>query len=104
MADRTLTEFLRAEYHNPTHGDCHLRVSGATQTALRASLAPRPPRPEWQPASYAEMVGTPVVIDDAVPLGRWRLVRNADPDEVVECGDAIPPAQDERPGRASDGD
>lgn len=96
MAERTLTDFTRAEYTNPAHGDCHLRMSDLTYAAVRAHhAAPAPKRAVWMPPSYAELVATPVVLDEAVPFGFWRLAKNADPAEVVETGIAVPGIADE---------
>jgi len=102
---RTLTEFARAEYERPSHGDCHLRMSDLTYAAVKARhTTPAPaPRPSWIGQRYADLVATPIRLDESVPFGCWRLAKNADPEEVVESGIAVPGIADTERD-AGDGD
>ena len=73
-----LDALVREAWATGEHGDAHLRIHPDTVEALKAWRRPRPV-PAWrQEHALANLTAIPIVDDDSVPVGMWRLVENAD--------------------------
>ncbi len=83
QADDSLTRLVREHYESGRHGDAHLILSAETCTALPRSAPPSPFA--LPPSPFALLLGIPIVVDDRLQPGEWRLVGNAE-GEVRECG------------------
>lgn len=91
-----LTELLRERHETWAHGHAVLRMSRASLDDFFASRPPAPtPRP-WEPQT-AWLTGIPVVVDDSVPAGRWRL-NTPGTDDVLREGSLLDtPTEGQRP-------
>lgn len=86
-----LSAIARERYETGAYGDCHLRVASDVLDLMR-ELTPR--EPDWRGGAVGSLMAIPIVVDDALPAGVWRLVRcsyDGSPpytrrDEVVQEG------------------
>lgn len=74
----TLTELTKRRYETGDYGGTHLRMRRADVEWMK-SPAPVVPPPAWMPTvpdPFSQLMAIPVVFDDDVPAGTWRLVDN----------------------------
>lgn len=73
----TLAEAVEKATTDPSYGVARLECGPGVVGVLR-SLAPEspPPRP-WQPAPIVPLAAVPVVCDESMMAGRWRMVDRA---------------------------
>lgn len=85
MTIERLTAIARERYETGAHAGTHLVIAPSVRPALFARHPESNPAP-WDPSgAFARLVAIPVVVDEAVPPGGWRLVRDDDR-SVVESG------------------
>lgn len=65
---------LQRRYETGAHGTCHFRLTPAAWAVVREATPPQPPRQPWMGASLHELLSIPIVLDDELPDGEWRLV------------------------------
>lgn len=84
----TMTDIVRTRYQTGAYGGTHFRLAAATQDQIRATTPSTTPRPAWMPAPdlMSQYLSIPIVLDETVPVGHWRLVDDADPETVVAEG------------------
>ena len=73
-----IRRIVRERWENPQlHADVHFRINPADLDTIRSGSATAPPRQPWEPAPLGDLLAIPIVLDDEVPAGRWRLAVNA---------------------------
>ncbi|HEY4375765.1 MAG TPA: hypothetical protein VGM93_01345 [Acidimicrobiales bacterium] len=74
-----LTRLARERYEGQ-HGDAHLRVHPGVWDLMRRDVPAKTPEPFGGLFAnpFAQLVGLPIVVDDDLPPGDWRLVAIGD--------------------------
>lgn len=73
-----IRRIVRERWENPQlHGDAHFRINPADLDTIRSGSTTPPPRQPWGPMPLDALLAIPIVLDDQVPAGRWRLAANA---------------------------
>lgn len=100
MADgfARLNEIIRDHHYTGAYAGCILRVHPDVHTAIVATSTPSTPAPSWSPPRdpMKALFGIPIVIDNTLLAGSWRLMRAIYTGEVprrveveVESGDLV---------------
>jgi hypothetical protein len=76
---------LQRHHETGVYGGCHFRLTPTAWAVIRQATPPQPPLQPWMGASLHELLSIPIVIDDDLPDGEWRLVRPST-DEVLLSG------------------
>lgn len=82
----SLTDIARHRYQTGEYGNAHIQMCTQDWHNTRtARPAPTPP-PAWSPEydPMAQLLSIPIVLDESVPAGRWRLVDNSTRDVITE--------------------
>lgn len=75
-----LTAIVRERHQSGAYGNCHLQAHPTVVERLKAATTPpeRHPAPACAPDGWADawrrLLAIPIVPDDSLPEGAWRLV------------------------------
>lgn len=78
MADLTgMTEIVRHRFETGEYGNAHFKMPRSLWDEMCAAAPPMAPEPAWRRAlssPLGDLLAIPVVVDDTLPPGTWRLV------------------------------
>lgn len=80
-----IKDILRRHHETGVYGGCYFRLAPTAWAVIRQATPPQPPRRPWMGASLHELLSIPIVLDDELPDGGWRLVDRTD-DAVLFSG------------------
>lgn len=70
----SLAEAMKKATEDPSYGVARLECAPGVVGFLRALAPDEPPASPWRPAPIVPLGSVPVVGDDTLPAGRWRMV------------------------------
>jgi hypothetical protein len=72
-----INEIVKRRYETGAYGNAHFKMPRSLWDDLRASMPPAEPEPDWRRAignPLGDFLSIPIVVDDTLPSGTWRLV------------------------------
>lgn len=83
---RSITEIVRRRYTTGEYGGTHFRMPSALWAELRETVPPPGPEPLFGGPRLDQLLAIPIVVDDELPAGTWRLVDTATKAVLFEGG------------------
>jgi hypothetical protein len=84
-----ITAIVKHRWETGDYGHAHFRVTTGVNATMRAQVPPSASRPgdAWSPplGQLSDLMAIPVVIDDTLEAGQWKLVDNST-SEVLRVG------------------
>jgi hypothetical protein len=96
----TMTEIVKRRYETGEYGGTHFRMPSALWAALRESAPPPSPAPLFGAANLDALLGIPIVVDEELPAGTWRLVDTVSKAVLFE-GSSVPLVEHPDPREAT---
>jgi len=76
----TLIDIVRNRYETGAYGNAHLVMARATMLSQPRGEQ----QPSWLRNPLGDLLSIPVVVDDAMAVGAWRLVDNGSGETIHE--------------------
>lgn len=87
-ADLTeINAIVKHRYQTGAYGNAHLKMPRPLWDDVCATAPTPKPEPAWWPGGLDALFGIPIVVDDTLPPGMWRLVDNTTR-EILQEGKA----------------